>query len=408
MAAMPSPTWRNDMANSSIDNSAWQSLGLRADPFPLTPTPESEFVWAGQAQLKHELDEILKQARATDTTQFVGLVAPWGSGKTHALGYYSHHENLPGTELKAIEETRLLPVIFPKSEKQIAEGFFLRVIDKLKWKEVVRRVVEFNNTHPEEFPDLMAKLLQDNADLIRAFDYLKDPNLPEETSFVVQSYLFGEASKRDRNKLRFVRSGNTVEERYLSLNAFLALETKWKSAKRTRVVLWIDEAENLIKLSSSNFDPFTQGLRDVLDMARKIYGCLTVIVNFTPESKNVEGEMYAILGSALYDRLDKKVTIAPMTPADAKEFIEQALNGYAINETKKQTVFSKEAIEYLPTVLGDAVTARRVNRVCSAMLHSILTETKPLEKFPISLAKVKDMAQAGRISAALLADRPST
>jgi len=199
-----------------------------------------------------------------------------------------------------------------------------------------------------------------------------------------------------------------VEERYLSLNALLALETRWKSAQRTRLILWIDEAENLIKLSSSNFDPFTQGLRDVLDMARKIYGCLTLIVNFTPESKNFEGEMFAILGSALYDRLDKKVSIAPMTPDDAKEFIEEALRGYGINRSKKQEVFTKDVIEYLPTVLGDAVTPRRINRVCSAILHLILTESKPFDKFPVSLNKVKEMADAGRISAALLADRPST
>lgn len=396
------------MPKTNIDNNVWQSLGLKADPFPLTPTPESELVWAGQAQLKSELDEILKQARATETTQFVGLVAPWGSGKTHALGYYSHNQNLPGTELKAIDETRLVPVTFPKSEKQIAEGFFLRVIDKLKWEDVVKRVVKFNKEHPKEFSGRIATLLQDNADLIRAFDYLKNPDLDEDTSFVVQSYLFGQASKRDRNKLRFVRPGNSVEERYLSLNAFLALETQWRSKQRTRLVLWIDEAENLIKLSSSNFDPFTQGLRDVLDMARKIYGCLTVIVNFTPESKNFEGEMFAILGSALYDRLDKKISIDPMTPNDAKEFIREALHGYEINRGKKQEIFNNDAIEYLPTVLGDAVTPRRINRVCSAILQSILTEPKPLEKFPISLNKVKDMAGAGKINAALLADRPST
>jgi hypothetical protein len=396
------------MAKINIDNNAWQSLGLKADPFPLTPTPESEFVWAGQAQLKSELDEILKQARATETTQFVGLIAPWGSGKTHALGYYSHPQNLPGTELQAIEKTRLVPVTFPKSEKQIAEGFFLRVIDKLGWENVVKRVVTFNEENPNQFSKLIATLLQDNADLIRAFDYLKNPDLDEETSFVVQSYLFGEASKRDRNKLRFVRSGNTVEERYLSLNAFLALETKWKSAQRMRIVLWIDEAENLIKLSSSNFDPFTQGLRDVLDMSRKVYGCLTVVINFTPESRNVEGEMFAILGSALYDRLDKKISIAPMTPEDAKAFVLESLRGYGINKNKKQEVFSPEAIDYLPTVLGDAVTPRRINRVCSAILHSILTESQPFEKFPISLKKVKELADAGKITAALLADRPST
>ena len=250
------------MPKTSIDSATWAELGLKTDPFPLTPTPDSEFVWAGQAQLKAELDEILMQARATEGTQFIGLVAPWGSGKTHALGYYSHPENLPGTDLRAIEETKFVGVIFPKSEKQIAEGFFHRVIDKLKWEHLVEQVVRFNEEHPNEFAKFISVLLQDNADLVRAFNYLKDPALDDNTSFLVQSYLFGQASKRDRDRLRFIRPGNSVEERYLSLNAFFALETGWKSAKRTRLVLWIDEAENLIKLSSNNFDPFTQGLRD--------------------------------------------------------------------------------------------------------------------------------------------------
>jgi hypothetical protein len=396
------------MQKLNIDETAWQSLGLRGDPFPLTPTPESETVWAGQQKLKSELDEIFKQATATEIAQFIGLVAPWGAGKTHALGYYSHQANWPRTDLKAISKIRLIAVTLPKSEKQIAEGFFMRVIDKLNWEQLIEQVIAFNKANPKDFSTALSGLLQDNADLLRAFNYLKDPNLDEDTQFIVKSYLFGEASKRERNKLRFVRSGNSVEERYLALNAFLALQTGWKSEKRTRLILWVDEAENLIKLSTSTFDPFTQGLRDVLDIARKLYGCLTVIINFTPESRNFEGEMYSILGSALYDRLDRKVNIDPMTGEEAKAFVQEALDGYAISKGSRREIFNKEAIAYLPTVLGDAVTPRRINRVCSAILHSVLTEPNPLSKFPISGQKMREMATVGKINAALLADRPST
>ena len=395
------------MAKKSIDKTTWEALGLKADPFPLTPIPESDFVWAGQAQLKTELDEIIKQGRATDSTQFVGLVAPWGSGKTHALGYYSHPENLPTIELQTLKEFKFVGVTFPKSEKQIAEGFFHRVVDKLNWTNLIAKVVDFGQAHPDEYTKLISPLLQDNADLIRAFDYLRKPELDEATSFAVQSYLFGQASKRDRDKLRFIRPGNSVEERYLSLNAFLALETGWKSAERTRLVLWIDEAENLIKLSSSNFDPFTQGLRDVLDVARKVFGCLTVIINFTPESRNFEGEMFAILGSALYDRIDKKITIPPMNAEDAKTFVLEALRGYALDPSTAPKIFTQGVVDFLPTILGEAMTPRRVNRICSALVNCVLTDADPLTAFPIPLSKAEEIVQTGKISAALLPDRPS-
>jgi hypothetical protein len=400
--------WRENMETSNIDSNLWNRLGLKADPFPLTPTPYSEHVWAGQIRLKNELDELLKQGRVTSSAQFIGIVAPWGSGKTHALGYYSHSDNLPRAELTTIEEVKFLNITFPKSEKQIAEGFFHRVVDKMSWKSLVNNVIEFYQRDPDEFTKDISTLLQDNADLVRAFDFLKDPDLDEATSFIVQSYLFGEASKRDRQKLRFIRPGNSIEERYLALNAFFALETGWRSPTRERLILWIDEAENLIKLSASNFDPFTQGLRDVLDMARKTYGHLTVVINFTPESKNYEGEMYAILGNALYDRLDQKITITPMSGDEAKTFVQQALLGYSLDSKNPAKIFSEDALELLPTLLGDSFTPRKVNRLCGGILAAMLTKPDAVKLFPINRSHITELQNEGRLENALAPDRPGT
>src|SRR5205807_9993588 len=132
-----------------------------------------------------------------------------------------------------------------------------------------------------------------------------------------------------------------------------------------------------------------------------------LIINFTPESKNFEGEMFAILGSALYDRIDKKITIPPMNAEDAKTFVLEALRGYALDPSKAPTVFTQEVVDFLPTILGEAMTPRRVNRICSALVNCVLTDAAPLAAFPIPLSKAEELVQTGKISAALLPDRPS-
>src|ERR1700682_4443797 len=101
------------MSTKPID---WQFALLRANPFDyVTPPNSKDIVWAGMARLKGQFDQLFFEAQTTPSIQVVLNWGAYGSGKTHAVTYFSLPERFPQVEGNRVANVIVLPIRTPKN-----------------------------------------------------------------------------------------------------------------------------------------------------------------------------------------------------------------------------------------------------------------------------------------------------
>ena len=157
--------------------------------------------------------------------------------------------------------------------------------------------------------------------------------------------------------------------------AIIGFEPALNVSAHRRIILWIDEMEDLLSYTKRYHRPFTQGLRDLIDY---VPDYLTLMLNFTLAIPEDLEEIRVILGEALWDRINHQIFIREPTPDDAFEYVCELLSAF---RTQSPDVFDllptypftetalKLAIKILPVH-----TPRDLNQRMSGLISAALRQ----------------------------------
>lgn len=387
----------------------WELFYLKDNPFMVMPPSDSEsLVWAGMQEVKQKLEQTLTAAQVTATTQVVLNRGPFGGGKTHAMQYFSFSENLPETN-NGVSKTFVLSVATPKQTGKPADDFYVDVIERMdieQLKNTVRQAVE------EVGADNALNRLKEitgSGTLARAICLLGQPEQENgankklfddrtEQDRLLDQYFLSGCTKQDLRKLGLARNIEKSQDKFRVLagliSCFIGLKNNRSVADHSRFCLWIDEMEDFVYFTATQYRPFTQGLRDLID---KLPAFFTLLLNFTLTDPEEFETLEIIMGKALVDRVTDNIIFQEMTLAQGVTYVEELLSFWRLDNAngKKlsaQYPFEKDALEYIINNL-DKRTPRALNKRCSSIAEKVLLErsnnTKPGE-LKIDLEFVKN------------------
>jgi SpoVK/Ycf46/Vps4 family AAA+-type ATPase len=175
------------------------------------------------------------------------------------------------------------------------------------------------------------------------------------------------------------RGVDSANDRYRLLGGILTIligaGSIEKLSEHSRVILWIDEMENLIYFTSRYYLPFTQGLRELID---QIPNYFTLFMNITLASPEASKDIETILGKALMDRKTNEIYFKEPNEEEAYNYVIELLELYRTPEWKPKSLepshpFTKEALQILISSLK-VRTPRDINQYCSDAITGALRD----------------------------------
>ena len=376
-----------------IGNFNWNLVFLKKNPFDLTPpTDPEQIVWAGMKQVKQQFDEIFEVALSDSTTQIVLNQGPWGGGKTHASLYFRNKKNLPQP---LTDETKFfqINICVPKEPGKPAEDFYTDILDTIGMRQIHKIIKDaIGNLSENETLDLLQKVLG-SEELARAF-WLFGTEDADESQALLRSYFLEGVTRAELRKLGIARNITKSQDRFRILAGILqcliGIDQHREYLRPSRVCLWIDEMEDLIYLTSSQFRIVSQGLRDMID---RLPNYFTLFLNMTLTDPEEYEDLETILGGALLNRITDFIYFPELKLDEAMEYVNKLINhpqyrDPCLPEELPQTYpFEEKALEMLLEGL-EKKTPRDINKRCRNAINFAFRD----KRFPQAGEGIIDVA----------------
>ncbi|WP_055073600.1 hypothetical protein [Pseudanabaena sp. 'Roaring Creek'] len=343
-------------------NINWKSIGLTENPFTVSPPDDPNLaVWAGMEELKNEFNEVLREARGSSPTQVILCRGPVGGGKTHASLYFSLNEHWPDQE-PSVRDIFVLRVPTPKETGKPDRDFYIDVMESIgleNIRDAVRRAIDEVgvNTVQSTLRKIMVSADLSSA-LIRLGDHQDNP--------LLNAYFLGKCTTSELRKLGLNRNIEKTQDYFRVLAGVfqcqIGLSLESSPHKHSRLCLWLDEMEDFVYFTPSQYRPFGQGLRELVDRLPSFF---TLFMNFTLTSSEEYEEIELILGKYLIDRVTRNIFFDEMRDEDKVIYVSQLLASYSTDEPKESELypFRAEALKLLLSELPRR-TPRDVNKRC--------------------------------------------
>lgn len=369
----------------------WKIALLRQNPFPDTPPrrPE-EAVWAGLPRLKGQFEALFIEALTTSTTQVVLNWGAWGSGKTHAAIYFGTPDRLPRVEGKQIKNTWILYIRTPKDPAQADVILYQDVIEEIRFsrlRRVIRDIIsEYGErTALEILQDIVGSETLGKALWLLGLEKKKSGQLrllgeSEESANwqrLLEAYFFSNYTKGDLKQLELSRGIDNSQDRFRILGGMLqcliGLAPAEEIEHHSRVILWIDEMEDLIYFTSRQYRPFTQGLRDLID---RLPAYFTLLMNFTLAAPEALEDATVVLGQALMDRVTHQIYFQEPNEDEAYEYVCDLLRQFRTEDPADRGLpvtypFAEDALRFCIATLPSR-TPRDINQRCGNIISKAL------------------------------------
>jgi len=365
---------------------------LRKNPFAVVPSRTNPF-WADREKFKSELEKAIKFTLLGSQSQIIACIyGDWGSGKTHAMIYFSSDRILQdiAKEIGTSQDRPPLsiPIIFPL--KDVFKSIYLDVI----YRNVIPKlgiVLDhvYKQTAPLESEGNVERKFLDmglNEDLAKVLSQFSNRN----KSMLVGRYLSTNASRTDLDKLGVAKGIETNGE---MLSTFADLLRLFTNTISSRIFIWIDDCERLDEVPGREMYEFHHFLRDILDLVPEK---LTLIINFTQLPGLEVPERMTLLGPAVQDRIAKVIRVLPFNQKDYLKYVEELLENSRI-KTKGRVLpkyfpYSEKCLNNIFEMIEKStsnIQPRTVNRVLSSLLEQGIHEGVSLidENF---LERIKD------------------
>lgn len=346
----------------------WNLVYLKENPFNVSPpTNPEDAVWAGMPELKRQFDEILSEAFSSSVTQVVLNRGPYGGGKTHASLYFSLRENLPHIDGEKVRQVHTVRVSTPKETGKADEDFYVELLDKFGMT-TIQETIHSAITERGEVESLQAlRTVVGSEELARAIVLLGSEE--EDMQKLLRAYFLDGCTKTELRKIGVARNITKSQDRFRVLagvlQCFIGLSATQRLSEHSRVCLWIDEMEDLVYFTASQFRPFTQGLRELIDRLPNFF---TLFMNFTLTSPEEYEEIEVLLGKALVDRITNVIYFPELNIDEAMEYVTKLLSFYRTTDFPSKGLPPKYPFEEaaLKNILGDLEkrTPRSINKRC--------------------------------------------
>lgn len=372
----------------------WNLYFLKDNPFMIMPPADREHVvWAGMPKLKQEIEQKFIAAEQTATTQVILNRGPFGGGKTHAMRYFSFSDNLPKAK-KTTRNTYIFTIVTPKNSGKPATDFYTDVLEQIsidRIRETVRSAIQevgeesgFTKLKEITGSDSLARAIlllclnsEGDTDKNKLFDV---SDISEQNRLLEQYFLEG-CTKQDLKKLGLARNISKDQDRFRILAAlihcFIGLVPGRDVKSHSRVCLWIDEMEDFVYFTTSQYRPFTQGLRDLID---RLPAFFSLLLNFTLTDPEEFETLEVIMGKALVDRVTDAVFFREMTLPEALDYVGDLMfhwrtDSFDSKKLSKHYPFENDALKFIIQNL-DKRTPRSINKACSKIVEKALSGDK--------------------------------
>lgn len=357
-------------------------LNLSTNPFAdITPVEEKEYnehiIWAGMPELKHELENIHRQILTTTPHQIVMNWGTVGSGKTHAAYYFGDVENLKSIVSGLDEKIFYVRVTIPQEGNSAVQQLCYDILDYLSLSRIREQIqTAITKIGKKEFLTILSEkigseefakailLLGENSNSPQS-SYLANPEFTE----MLSRYLYGSATSTELKKMGLARPLKTTSDFVKILVGILQCLIGFPGMKNGRVLLWIDEMEDLLWFTPKQYRPFAQFLRNIFD---KMPHRLTIFMNFTLAEPNMD-TIKMLLGEALWSRITNKVRFNELSVSDGMLYCKELLEPYHLEEKGVYSPFTEDALRNLLETISPAyMTPRKINKNCTSVLNFVL------------------------------------
>jgi len=335
----------------------FEVLNLRENPFKsITPDPNNfnieNSLWAGLDDVKEKLVEIYESFGSDDAMRITLNWGPWGGGKTYAAYYFVYNPKFNEQNYTQIY------VRSPKDGSSSVNQLYRSIIDYMSFSRIKLQV----NTLLEKIGD---KALFDLINQkINSEEYSKAIILvgskDTDIESIMHRYLYSNVTNTELKKVGLARTIDTEIDKIKVLSGLFHCFIGNETETTGKLVLWIDELEDLIYYSAKHYKIFSQALRDLADTMNENFG---LFLNFTlaePEQDTIE----LILGSALWSRITNKIRFSDLDFENAKKYVKDLINFYQIEKKDNFEPFSEETIELLIKIVETIeLTPREINKV---------------------------------------------
>jgi len=340
------------------------------NPFLLTPE-EKEKIWADQKKLREELETIIKISLLTSPTKLVVYYGDWGSGKTHAMRYFTNKDNLQSL-LKPISLNPPINVPLISPRNRVFDTFYIKIMENL-YPEIVKVVKDISKKLEETVrsPKLLENELNKyigNKNLIKALSQL----INTRKKFLVEKFLFLTAKSTELDKLGIPRGIETYTDKIEILSDILSLLAE---INKTRIIIWIDEGEHVFTMPSKDLLEFQTFLRDLIDHLPKN---LLILINVSLRSGEKIQDFLEYLGDPVQTRINRFIHSPELKPEEAIQYVEDYFKAVGAKNP-----FDKEAIKYAVNIISSqakernmALTPRIINVAFSNILEIAYLQSK--------------------------------
>jgi hypothetical protein len=369
----------------------WKIVLLRENPFPNTPpTRPEDSVWAGFPDLKRQLDTLFAEAISTPRTQVALNRGEYGSGKTHAAVFCRRQDYLRSFhDGKGVQEAIPIYITTPKEPDKADITLYQNIIETIQFRRIRLTVRDIIIKYGVENALQKLQGLIGSESLGKALWLLgheqerrgqlvlfQDDNAADEYQQVIERFFFSQTTLRDLKQLGLSRNINNIQDRFRVLSCILqcmiGLDEMEDIKSHRRVILWLDELEDLIGYPTRYYRPFTQGLRDLIDHLPFYF---TLMMNFTLATPESMEDIGVVLGKALMDRITTQIYFSEPTKEEAVDYVTSLLKQYRIESSDVKVPatypFDKEALDILIANLA-VRTPRHINQTCANIIGKAL------------------------------------
>jgi hypothetical protein len=345
----------------------FEQFNLKDDAFPVTPSNEDGISWFGFEKLKEEFEGIFKRSYTETSRLCILNRGRLGAGKTHAAKYFE--DKFAQQKIEGIYSC-IIPIVIetPKQPQKAFIDFSHRLFNKITFRQIMISSSNLRALIEKEtlFTDLLT--ITGSEDIAMVLSSMDEQNL-----LISKAYLLGGGTQKELREIGAAKKLTSEHEFSLAVIGviYLLIHGKLKKiGKISRVLLWVDEMEDLVYFPTRYYLPFTQALREIIDNLNKH---MTLMMNFTfsePEELPTIGN---ILGEAIMQRINHHIVFPEPTQEDFKSYLSELLKANRLEklENKPSTFpFSIEAFKLL--IESDYVkTPRDLNKLCDSILRDL-------------------------------------
>lgn len=343
----------------------FDKLNLKGNPFRITPsTNVTEIIWAGFPELKKQIETRIKYSINIPNSSLVLNWGEYGSGKTHALRYFSTQQ-----VLKDIAAENTIPysidLRFPKSKEPVKE-LFTQIVDKLDVARL-RRDVEEKHLNIQDI--LMS--VTDNTFMHKVFYAMFDQthNLfttdPEGLEF--KSFLYGTEDYKKYQAKGIIRKLSTDYD-YIEFISILFSILTYDKRVHSCIILWIDEFEDISLLNNANISNVNNFVRTLID---KCPNNLLMFLNLTLSAMISVADLGEFLHEAVKSRIIDRIEFPIPNTSELKTYLKELLNNPAYRITTTDNLYAPFSLEVIDAViqkLGNA-SLRKYNETFSRLIE---------------------------------------